>query len=40
MLMRVCSVDGGLFGNNNLGAEGARYLADALRENTALQTLV
>ena len=32
--MRMHSLD-----DNNLGAEGARVLADALRVNTTLQTL-
>ena len=34
MLMCVCSV-----GSNKLGPAGARYMADALRENSTLQRL-
>ena len=34
MLLRVCSV-----GSNKLGPAGARYMADALRENSTLQRL-
>lgn len=35
LCLRLCSVAG-----NNLSAEGARYLAEALRRNTALRTLM